>query len=137
MYKFLLIFCILTIVSCHFHDDRVSLRNNSDLEILAAVCHFDPKEREDILSPFFPIAPGQQRVLKLIRNLDYNFIKDDSVSILIITPEMEQSIKWENGYYEYEKLLETKKYRYLNLPVKDIIPGRIEIDFPNSGFKSH
>ena len=80
------------LLSCHFRDDRVMVVNKDGRELLFAVSLLNPKEREDILSPFRPIKPGEKRTISLLRNLNYEFIDVDSVSILQSTPELEMSV---------------------------------------------
>ena len=53
------------LLSCHFRDDRVMVVNKDGRELLFAVSLLNPKEREDILSPFRPIKPGEMRTIPL------------------------------------------------------------------------
>ena len=110
------------LLSCHFRDDRVMVVNKDGRELLFAVSLLNPKEREDILSPFRPIKPGEMRTIPLLRNLNYEFIDVDSVSILQITRELEMSVLIEqNNYYEYEQILKDKSFNYVNISTKEII----------------
>ncbi|MEM1323735.1 MAG: hypothetical protein AAGG75_25970 [Bacteroidota bacterium] len=132
----LLLLTIFLFSSCHFHDDRVVVTNAEGQELLFAIAKLDPKERTDILSPFFSLKPQQKKAIYLLRNLDYNDIEGDSVTILQISPEDEKSVLRENGYYEYEQILQEEKYSYLNVALKEIVEEKVKIVYTKRLFHS-
>lgn len=114
-------FCLL-ITSCHFNDDRILVKNLGNEELLFAVSSLNPREINDILSPFFPVKPSQTKKIYLLRNLDYDRMDVDSLSILQISPEVEDNLMTTpNGRLEYEKIFIDKSYSYLNVSRIDAI----------------
>jgi len=137
MRLFLIFLFLLSFFSCHFYDNRIIVHNKSDSILLFAISHINPVERNDIISPFFKIDSYDRRTISLMRNINYNFLEVDSISILQIDVKAEQSIRWKNGYYEYERLLKNKSYTFKNFAVDEIVlNGPIIVEFPNKGWKN-
>ena len=131
----ILMFYISIFSSCHFHDNRVKIFNNSEIEILFAISLLNPTERDHIPSPFYPVESQERSTIHLIKNINYEYANCDSTSILQITTEMEESVIWNNGYYGYEKLLKDKSYNYLNIAIKDIIERNgLTIEYNENNF---
>ncbi len=134
---FLMVSFILTLNNCHFYDKRVIGKNNSNVDIIMAISRINPSQRSDILSPFIILNPGESKSIYLFKDLDYSFLNEDSVSVLVALAEYEEWIKWDNGYYEYECLLSENMYTFHNLSVDNITSHfRTFIDYPELEFRT-
>lgn len=121
--------------SCPFLDKRVVGINESETSVLMAVCLSSPTERDDILSYFSTLPPGEKKAVCSSHN--YNNLSDDSIMVIVIAPELENSLMWENGYVEYECILEEKTYEYTKIAIADIERkwGKTYVKYPSAGFR--
>lgn len=129
--------CTLFLSSCHFYDNRIKAVNSSKQNILVGICHTNPNERDDSLSPFFLIKPGDEAEIKLLTKLNYDFLNVDSISVVVITPETEKSVTRDDGYVGYEKIFADKNFDYYHVAVPD--KGRndfLTVNYPRDGFKA-
>lgn len=138
MDKFVIIMLVIFLSGCHYHDNRLKGKNESQIDIIIAVCRQSPTQREDIISPFFRLKVGEKRSLYLLKDFDYSTLEEDSIAVVVAPLEFEEKIKWENGYYEYEKIFSEKKYEFHNIATNDIVGSLfpVLVNYPKSKFKT-
>ena len=133
--KYFLLSSIFAFYSCHFYDDRVRLVNKSSELIHAGVCAQNPKGLKDSFSPFFPIQPGDKEELLLLKDLLYQELAIDSISIVIFSDEVKERVKVDTDRYDFEKIIKDGLFKKYTYTIEDVLDdNELVAIYPDHGF---